>query len=335
MSSRRHLVRLVAGALAGILVVAGLGPVPPASSQQAAHNFRLGIVVSRDALGGEFALTFAETAKARSNGRIAVTLFDKAQLGGETEMMANLRTGELDFGIIGAGIVAAVEPTFGLTELPFIWKDAGHVHRTLDGAVGQRMMAMLEPKGIKGLVAGEWGYRQLLVRTRPVNSVADAKGLKVRVIENPLYVATWRAVAANAVPMAWPEVYTGLQQGTIDAVDTNPIGMRDSKLYEVAKNLAITNHIFTTIVLMMNMEKWKALPPDLQAAVMEAAKAGQAANRTKAMRANEDAIEVMKQNGVKVTQPDLAAFREAAKSVHDRFRHQVGPDLIKQVQAGS
>ena len=334
MTSRRRQLTLLAGALAGILALAGLGLVAPASSQQAAYNYRLGIVISRDALGGEFATTFGETAKAKSGGRISVVLFDKAQLGGETEMMANLRTGELDFGIIGAGIVAAVEPTFGLTELPFIWKDAGHVHRSLDGAIGQRMMSMLEPKGIKGLVAGEWGYRQLLIRSRAVNTVADAKGLKVRVIENPLYVATWRSVAANPVPMAWPEVYTGLQQGTIDAVDTNPIGMRDAKLYEVAKNLAITNHIFTTIVLMMNMDKWKALPPDLQTVIVEAAKAGQAANRTRAMRANEEAIDVMKQNGVKVTQPDLAAFREAAKSVYERFKAQVGPDLIKQVQSG-
>src|SRR5207248_2884950 len=142
--------------------------------------------------------------------------------------------------------------------------------------VGKRIMAMLEPKGIKGLVVGEWGYRQVLIRPRAVNTVADVKGLKVRVIENPLYVATWRSVAANPVPMAWPEVYTGLQQGTIDAVDTNPIGMRDGKLYEVAKNLAITDHIFTTIVLMMNLDKWKALAPDLQAAVLEAARAGQA-----------------------------------------------------------
>lgn len=335
MTRRARPLRLLAGALAGILVLAGLGFVPPATSQQAAHTFRLGFVVSRDALGGEFATTFGDVAKAKSGGRINIAIFDKAQLGGETEMMANLRTGELDFGILGAGIVAALEPAFGLTELPFIWKDASHVHRTLDGAVGQRMMAMLESKGIKGLVAGEWGYRQLLIRNKAVNSVADTKGLKVRVIENPLYVATWRSVAANPVPMAWPEVYTGLQQGTIDAVDTNPIGMRDSKLYEVAKNLAITNHIFTTIVLMMNLDKWKALPPDLQAVVMEAARAGQAANRTRAMRANEDAIEVMKKNGVKVTQPDLAPFREAAKSVYERFKAQVGPDLIKQVQSGS
>lgn len=326
--------RTALSTLGTAVATATVGRFTPAAAQ-AAPSFRLGIVVSRDALGGEFGLTFIDTLKAKSGGRLSATFFDKAQLGGETEMMANLRTGELDMAILGAGIIASVEPTFSLAELPFIWKNADHVHRALDGDVGKRMMAMLEPKGIKGLAFGEWGYRQLLIRPRAVSSLADVKGLKVRVIENPLYVATWRAVAANPVPMAWPEVYTGLQQGTIDAVDTNPIGMRDSKLYEVAKHLAVTNHIFTTIVMMMTMDKWKALSPELQNAVMEAARAGQAANRTKATRANEDAIEVMKSNGVKVTQPDPGPFREQAKSVHERFKAQVGPDLIKQVQAGA
>jgi tripartite ATP-independent transporter DctP family solute receptor len=325
---------LVAATTTAAVLLASLGSFTPAISQQA-QSYKLGIVVSKEALGGEFGTTFIDTVKAKSGGRINVTFFDKAQLGGETEMMANLRSGELDLAILGAGIVASVEPSYSVTELPFIWKNAAHVHKTLDGDVGKKIAGLLEPKGVKVLAYGEWGYRQLLIRSRAVNSVADAKGLKVRVIENPLYVATWRSVSANPVPMAWPEVYTGLQQGTIDAVDTNPIGMRDAKLYEVAKNLAITNHIFTTIVLMMNMDKWKALPADLQGAVVEAARAGQAANRTKAMRANEDAIELMKSNGVKVTQPDLAAFREQAKSVYERFKTQVSPDLIKQVQSGS
>lgn len=331
MTRRSIRVAALALVLAGAAGYLLLGIANPVLSQQAL-NYRLGIVVTRQALGGEFATTLIETAKQKSNGRINIELFDRAQLGGETEMMANLRTGELDFAILGSGIVASVEPTFSLTELPFIWKDAAHVHRSLDGQIGQRMMSMLEPKGIKGLIFGEWGYRELLVRNKAVNGLADVKGLKVRVIENPLYVATWRAVAANPVPMAWPEVYTGLQQGTIDAVDTNPIGMRDAKLYEVAKNLAITHHIFTALVLMMNLDKWKALPPDLQKVVMEAAMAGQEANRKRAAVANEEAIEVMKQSGVKTTQPDLAGFREAAQKVHNQFKAQVGPDLLKMVQ---
>lgn len=316
-----------------LAALVGIGPAAPVAAQQT-YNYRLGIVVSRAVLGGEFATTFIETAKARSNGRINIELFDRAQLGGETEMVANMRMGELDFAITGSGIVASVEPTFSLTELPFIWKSPDHTHRTLDGAIGQRMMSLLEPKGIKGLVFGEWGYRDLLMRTKPVNTVADIKGLKIRVIENPLYVATWRTFGGNPVPMAWPEVYTGFQQGTIDAVDTNPIGMRDSKLYEVAKHLAVTHHIFTALVLTMNLDKWKALPPDLQKVVMEAAQAGQKANRTRAADANEQAIEFMKQQGVKATQPDLGPFREQAKAVYKRFEAQVGPDLIRQVQAG-
>lgn len=306
-------------------------PAKPAAPAQT-YRYRLGIVVSKAALGGEFGTTFIEKAKEKSNGRIQIDFFDNAQLGGETEMMGGLRLGTIDMAIVGSGIVGQVEPTFSLTELPFIWKDADHVHRVLDGAVGQRMASMLEPKGIKALAFGEWGYRDLLVRTKPVNSADDVKGMKIRVIENPIYVSTWRTFGANPVPMAWPEVYTGLQQGTIDAVDTNPIGMRDAKLYEVAKHLALTHHIYTVIVLQMNLEKWKALPADLQQVLVEAAKEGSKANRERAKTENEKAIDIMKGAGVATTTPDIAKFRTEAEKVHKQFSAQVGPDLLKQVQ---
>jgi tripartite ATP-independent transporter DctP family solute receptor len=310
-------------------------PAKPAAQPAApaqTYRYRLGIVVTREALGGEFGLTFIEAAKQKSNGQIQIDFFDKAQLGGETEMLGGVRLGTLDMAILGSGIVGQVEPTFSMTELPFLWKSPEHVHKMLDGQVGQRMMSLLEPKGIKGLVFGEWGQRELLVRTKPVNNADDVKGLKVRVIENPIYVSTWRTFGANPVPMAWPEVYTGLQQGTIDAVDTNPIGMRDAKLYEVAKHLARTSHIYTVLVLMMNLEKWKALPPNLQQALMEAAKEGQKANRERAKTENDKAIEIMQQNGVRVTNPDVTKFRAEATKVHQQFATQVGPDLLKQVQ---
>lgn len=317
----------------GLLLLGLLGQASPAAAQQT-YTYRLGFSATPQGPGGEFATTFIDAAKAMSGGRINIVLFDRGQLGSELDMVAQMRTGELDFAVIGSGSVASVEPTFSLSELPFIWKGPDHAHRSLDGGIGQRMMSLLEPKGIKGIAFGEFGYRDLLVRTKAVNSPADLKGMKIRVLENPLYVTTWRTFGGNPVPMAWPEVYTGLLQGTIDAVDANPVGMRDAKLYEAAKHLALTHHIFTACVLMMNRDKWQALPADLQKIVVEAARAGQKANRTRSADRNEQAIEFMKQQGVKVTQPDPAPFRELAKAVYKRFDAEVGPDLIKQVQAG-
>jgi tripartite ATP-independent transporter DctP family solute receptor len=301
--------------------VAATGPI---------FNYRMGLVVTRHALGGELATTFIEKAKEKSNGRIVIELFDGAKLGSELDMSSGVRLGTLDMALLGSGHIATIEPSFSLTELPFIWRSPEKQHTVLDGPIGQRMMSFLEPKGIKPLVFGEWGPRDVLARTRVINSIDDVKGLKIRVIENPLYIATWRAFGASPTPMAWPEVYLGLQQGTIDAVCTNPFGMTDSKLHEVARHLAVTEHIYTAIVLIMNVKKWQGLPPDLQQILLEAAREGQKANRGRAVKENENAREIMRKAGVQVTRPDREPFRAKVEAVYKRFSAQVGPDILQQ-----
>ena len=127
----------------------------------------------------------------------------------------------------------------------------------------------------------------------------------------------------------------GYQQGSIDGVETNPVGMRDAKLYEVAKHLALTNHSFTSLVMVMNLDQWKALPADLQAIVQEAATAGQRVNRQRAHDANEEAIAFMQKNGVTVSRLDPAPLRSATQGVYKQFAGQVGPALLeKAVEAG-
>lgn len=306
-------------------------PAWTASAQQPI-NLRLGIVINVDStLGGEFVKTFAEQAEKKSNGRLRVRIFDKGQLGGETEMIANIRIGNLDMAAVNAATLGSVESSFVVTELPFVWRTREQAHQALDGEVGAELRRRIEAKKIKVLAAGEWGYRALLTRNRSVNTLSDLKGLKVRVAENPISVATWRAVGTNPVPMSWTEVYTGFQQGSIDAVESNPTGFRDAKLYEVAKHLVRTNHSFTSLALIVNLDVWNSLPPDLQKIAQEAALAGQQMNRQRAYEANEEAIAFMKQNGVTVTSPDLAPFRKAVQGVYDQFANQVGPDLVKKV----
>ncbi|MBI3964024.1 MAG: TRAP transporter substrate-binding protein, partial [Chloroflexi bacterium] len=247
---------------------------PATGAQQSAssgqtYRYRLALVLNRTALSGELVTALSERAKEKSNGRIVIDVFDNAQLGGETEAVASLRSGTIDFSVNGVGLLGTVEPSLSLTELPYLWKSPEALHRVVDGPIGQRMLSALESKGIKGLVFGEWGPRSVLAKTQAINTPDDLKGLKLRVVESPIYVATWRALGASPTPMAWPEVYTGLQQGTIDAVDAQPFGHRDAKQYEVAKQLSITNHTYTAILLVMNLDKWKTLPPDLQQILME------------------------------------------------------------------
>lgn len=324
--------------ISGFAVLTGLVlltfiSAPPVGAADPQYKFRIGCVTTKQNPVGMGAVRVAEAAEQLSKGRIKIDVFDAGQLGGELDMVSQVRMGSLDLAVIGSGIVASVEPTFSITELPFIWKSDVHARKVLDGPQGRKVLALLEVKGIKGLAWGEWGFRGFLTTKKAIEKPEDLKGLKIRVIENPLYITTLRVFGANAVPMAWPEVYTALDQGTIDGVETNYAGMVDAKQYEVTKCLAVTDHIYTAVVVIMNLKTFKALPKDLQKVMLEAGKAGGERTRETASKLNNEAIQFMGNKGLTVTRPDRKPFEERVAEVYKRFSAQVGQDLINEVMA--
>jgi len=296
-------------------------------------KLRIGHVTTIKAIAGRGSTAFKQTAEKLSNGEIKITIFPNGQLGGELEMVSQVRLGTLDIAMVGSGLAANIEPTFSITELPFIWKNRESAWEVLSGPIGRKILALMEPKGIKGLGWGVWGFRGFLTNGFAIKEPDSMKGRKMRIVENPLYVQTIKAFGGNPVPMAWPEVYTGLQQKAIDGVETNYHGMGDAKLYEVATDLSLTNHIFTATVYLMNMDRFAALSKKHQEIILKAAKAAGETMRDGAQKANENAIAKMQKNGIKVTKPDRAAFVAKAQKVHDRFSVLVGPQLLKEVKA--
>jgi tripartite ATP-independent transporter DctP family solute receptor len=319
----------VAILLAGAVTVAWQS----AAFAQTKVTLRIGHVTSLQAIAGQGSSKLKEVAEKATNGEIEVQIFPNSQLGGELEMVSQVRLGTLDMVMAGSGIVAAIEPTFSITELPFIWKSREQAWKVLNGPIGAKMFALLEPKGIKGLSWGVWDMRGFLTVGFDVAKPEDLKGKKIRVIENPLYVRTIRAYNGNPVPMAWPEVYSALQQKTIDGVETNYHGMADSKLYEVAKSLTVSDHIWTATVFMINKKKFDSLSPKLQEAITKAAKEAGETMFVNAGKANADAIALMEKNGVKVLRPDHAEFAKAVDPVHKHFANLVGADLLEEVKA--
>ena len=300
---------------------------------QTKTTLRIGHVTTLQAIAGQGSSKLKEVAEKLSNGEIEVQIFPNSQLGGELEMVSQVRLGALDMAMAGSGIVAAIEPTFSITELPFIWKSRDQAWKVLNGPIGAKMFALLEPKGIKGLSWGVWDMRGFLTVGFDVTKPDDLKGKKIRVIENPLYVRTIRAYGGNPVPMAWPEVYSALQQKAIDGVETNYHGMSDSKLYEVAKSLAVSDHIWTATVFMINKKKLESLPPKLQEVIVKAAKEAGETMFVNAGKANADAIALMEKNGVKIVRPDRTDFEQAVDPVHKYFANLVGADLLEEVKA--
>ena len=296
-------------------------------------KLRIGHVTTIDAIAGKGSTAFKRTAEKLSNGEIGVTIFPNGQLGGELEMVSQVRLGSLDIAMVGSGLAANIEPTFSITELPFIWKDSSSAWQVLSGPIGSKILGLMEPKGVKGLGWGVWGFRGFLTNGFGIKEPGNMKGRKMRIVENPLYVQTIRAFGGNPVPMAWPEVYSGLQQKTIDGVETNYHGMGDAKLYEVATDLAVTNHIFTATVYLMNLDRFEGLSKSHQDVIMKAAKAAGETMRDGANKANEDAIAKMKKAGINIITPDRSAFEARADKVHKKFAVLVGPKLIEEVKA--
>ncbi|MBI4504826.1 MAG: TRAP transporter substrate-binding protein [Chloroflexi bacterium] len=305
-------------------------PAKPAAAQ---FIFRLGTATTAKHPNGVLAETFKQEVEKNSQGRISIQIFPSAALGGELEIVNGVKTAQIEMAAVAVPTVASISPAVQLSELPFFYADYDSARKVLDGEPGQMVLKTLEPQGVKGLVWGEIGFRGVLNHRKPVQTVADVRGMKIRVVENPLYVATWRALGANAVPMAWPEVYTGLQQKTIDGVDTNYAGMIDAKQYEVAKHLALTNHSYTGNLLLMNMPKFAALPADLQKVMQDAAKVGAGEARKAAKAIDDGAVDTMKGQGVAVTTVQRDEFRNAMKSVHDEFIPKIGVEIVSKAQA--
>ena len=278
--------------------------------------------------------TFKQAVEKQSGGRIEVQLFPNRQLGDEKPMLEGLRFGTVDVAVITNAVVAQIEPAFQLNDLPFLYSSETQAHKVLDGKVGQTLASKLEPKGIIALAFMEGGFRHMINNVRPVNRPEDVKGVKYRVMQNPVYIDMYSALGGNAVPMAWGETYTAVQQGTIDGLEL-PIAVIDAlKVNEVTKYLSLTNHTYSMIALLMSKKSFDKLPPDLKSVVREAGRTALGPQRVAAGANAKTLVGVLEKKGMKVNAvADIAPFRALMKPVYDNFRPSIGADLMSDVLA--
>ncbi len=278
------------------------------------------------------AVKFKELVEQRSQGALTVNIFPNAKLGDERTLLERMKMGIVDAGIITSGPIINFVPSFGVIDLPFLFRDPKHAYKVLDGSIGQKLMADLESQGWKGLAFGERGFRNLTNSKHAVNTPADIKGLKIRVMQNPVYVDSFKALGANAVPMAWTEVLTALQQGTVDGQE-NPLNVIMAfKLYETQKYLSITRHAYAPAPIIMSMSTWKKLTPAQQEMVRKAAQEAADFERAWDNRMEAGWLKELKAKGMVVSTPDLRPFRKAVKPVYDKYTPQYGKALIESIQ---
>lgn len=299
----------------------------------AATDIKLAHVVNENDAFHVCALKFKEVVEAESGGELTVSIYPNAQLGDERNLLESMRMGVVDSAIITGGPIMNFMPKFGVFDLPFLFSTPEQAYRVLDGETGKKMLEEMAQHGWKGLAYGERGFRNLTNSKHPVSTPEDMKGLKIRLMQNPVYVDSFRALGANAVPMAWTEALTALQQGAIDGQE-NPLNVIVSfNLFESQKYLAITRHAYAPNVIMMSMKTWEKLSPELQSIVQDAAVKAAEANRTYDNEKEAEWLQFLKDKGMEVTTPDTASFREAVKPVYEKYEEEFGKELVEAILA--
>lgn len=283
------------------------------------HPYHLGLV------------KFAELVDQKTNGQIKIDIYANGQLGNERDMIEGLQLGTLDLVVTSTGPVSNFVPEMGVVDLPFLFRDRRHAYNVLDGPIGQDLLKKFAAKNIVGLAFWENGFRHLTNSKHPVNTPADVQGLKVRTMENPVHQETFRVLGADPTPMAWSEVFTALQQKTIDGQE-NPIPIiYNQKIYEAQKYLALTGHFYSPSLLLMSKAAFDKLTPEQQKIIQEAAIEAANYEREQIKKQEDEQVDKLKTAGMEITEPDRAAFQEATKSVYDKFAPQFGQELIQKI----
>lgn len=313
--------------VSAVLIFSSLG-----MSAAAPVTLKLAHVVSTTAPYHIGAMEFARLVDQKTKGQIKIEIFPGGQLGkGERECIEGLQIGTIDLVATSTGPVGGFVPQMLVVDLPFLFRDNSHVDKVLDGPIGESLLKDLSKAGIKGIAFWENGFRNLTNNKRPVNKPEDVKGLKLRTMENEVHMDAFRTLGADPTPMTWGEVYTSLQQGVIDGQE-NPINIiRTHKIYEVNKHLALTGHVYSPALLLMNEKKFNGLSAELQKALLEAGKEAAKFER-KFIRENEaKMLEELKGFGMQVTSPDKKLFQKATEPTYKKYESRFGKDLINKI----
>jgi tripartite ATP-independent transporter DctP family solute receptor len=279
---------------------------------------------------------FKEIVEAKSGGRIEVTLFPNRQLGDELRLLEGVRFGTVDGGVIINSVVAQLEPSYQVHELPFVYATSADARRVLDGPVGAKMATKLADKGVMLIGSIEGGYRVMLNNKRPLKTPADMHDIKFRVMQNPLFVDMFTRFGGNPIPLPIGETFIAVQQGTVGGIDIATPFIEPNKWNEVFRYVSNTNHTYSAAHLVVSKRLFDRMPKDLQAILLESGRA--AAQRQRELYASliEKTNDILKAKGMQINEvSDVAAWRDTVKPIYDKFRDVVGKEILEEVLAGS
>ncbi len=282
---------------------------------------------------GQGADHFAELVKKYSNGEIEVKVFPSSQLGGQKDLVEGLIFGTIDMALVGTAVLGQFQPQISIFDLPFLFEDRDHTYKALD-TVGMEIGQALEPKGIKLLGYMENGIRHMTNNVRPIKTPADMEGLKIRVMNNKIYIEMMKAMGASPTPMAFGELYSAMQQGTVDGQENPSAHIWTKRFFEVQKYASLTAHSYAPEPMLISMMTWNKLDDKQKEIIQKAATESIAWQREVSTKQDQEFWDKIKATGqIEVIEVDRQPFMDATKSVHAKFADQVGQDNLDKIEA--
>jgi tripartite ATP-independent transporter DctP family solute receptor len=270
-----------------------------------------------------------------TNGRVSVQMFPSMQLGGEKEMIEQAQVGALQIARISVGPMGPLVPELNVFNLPFMFRDNAHMEKVIDGPIGDEMLKKLSDHPTAGLIGLCWmngGTRNVYNSKHAVKTVADLKGLKIRMMGNPVFVDTMNALGGNGVAMGFDQLVNALQTGVVDGAENNEPSYETGQHYRYAKFYSRTGHLMIPELLVFSKRTWDTLSKDDQAMIMKASKEAQQEQRKLWYEMEQKSIAKLKESGIEINEvADKKQFQDAVKPVWDKYGAQHAA-LIKRIQ---
>lgn len=313
----------------------GAKPAATSANSKATITLKFGNVQAADhpntvAMQKKFQPIIAE----KTGGKVSVELFPSSQLGNERDLAEGLQIGSIDFANIGIGGMMAISDKLAVFNIPYLITNRQKIYSILDGKVGDELFkTYMEPKGIIGLGWFENGFRNVTNSKIEITKPEDLAGIKLRVPEVPLLIQLFKTLGANPTPMAYGEVFTALQQKTIDGQENPLVTIYTSRLYEVQKYLSLTHHVWDPFALMVSNITWQKMSSEQQTAMREAAKATVNYQRELCIKADEEMVAKLEEKGMIISKVNDADFIAKLKPMYDEVVPKYGEDLVNKLRA--
>jgi len=320
--------------LATVVASIALAPIA-ASAEIRSHRIKLAMTAPQGSALYDAGLKLAELVREQSDGKMKITVFEGGKLGGDLQVIGSLQGGTIEMDLTNASFLQSLVKEMTVYDLPFLFANEEEADAVVDGPVGKKLLDLLPEHGIVGLAYMELGFRHVTNSKRPITKLEDLQGLKLRILQTPIYIDFINALGANATPLPYPEVFSALETKTVDGATNTVTLVQAQKFDEVQKYLSLTHHMYNPSLLFVSKKFWDGLNAEERQLLQEAADQvrdfERKLSREKTATALAELAKTMEIN--EVTPEERARMREQAKPVIDKYTAQVGASLVQEIEA--